>query len=639
MKKVPELYALGIIIVGILIGLPIFFILSGGGLSISDEGLISIQVFRTPKVYAQEAGVELVDLRTRNSKTFTIEAGFALDVSIGAVHYDNGGKWEDIDTTLAPAEAPWDWKMEEAGYQAYFVEQFLSDMIVRFEKAEEWIEFQPEALQWYNDWQDLQIISMPTEVTGVVTDNTIHWADAYGLGLDFQWETQNTRLAKLLIIDDWATLPAPEPYMLEGPNLVLDLNLVFSFSSGVQAYIMDEVWDESDQQFHDFVEFRDTDTGEILWAFIPLKAWGSGDILEGDMPLDIKLNTQGSGPSKKLYLHVVTPYDWLESATYPIYIDTTVDEQVGASTDDTAVDDEDATHPPYNTLIITSDYCLAGRYDPSYRGSGMRFQTVAIPNAATIDVAYMTFTANGDYSGTIVNTELEGEDIDDSATFSDIANFNARIRTSATVNWDSIGAWTNNTEYNTPSITTIVKEIVDRGGWATGNNMTLFWDDDISTSSTAVRGGYSYDGSTTKCVKLHVEYTTVAASITSAPATYGFGTVGTSSTTSTGLDYFNVTNDGSGAVNITIHSDNWTGGINWTLSDTATPGSDTVGLRAGLDGGGYTIIVKKTAPYNDLVTNLAESGSQLWGLQLLAPTVFSDGVLKESTVTLTASAS
>jgi len=82
-----------------------------------------------------------------------------------------------------------------------------------------------------------------------------------------------------------------------------------------------------------------------------------------------------------------------------------------------------------------------------------------------------------------------------------------------------------------------------------------------------------------------------------------------------------------------------TGGVTWTLSDTATPASNVYGLKAGLDGGSYNIIVKKNSPFNDLVTSLADSGTQDWGLQLLAPTAFSDGALKTGTVTLTASAS
>ena len=120
------------------------------------------------------------------------------------------------------------------------------------------------------------------------------------------------------------------------------------------------------------------------------------------------------------------------------------------------------------------------------------------------------------------------------------------------------------------------------------------------------------------------------------PDSYDFGIVDESSITATALTYFTVTNNSADAVSISISGTDMSGGVTWTLSDTAAQGDDLYGLKAGLEGGDYTIIVKKTGPYNNLVTGLAASASQRWGLQLLAPTYFSDGETKSSTITLTA---
>ncbi|MFC1913600.1 hypothetical protein ACFLX7_05375, partial [Chloroflexota bacterium] len=106
-------------------------------------------------------------------------------------------------------------------------------------------------------------------------------------------------------------------------------------------------------------------------------------------------------------------------------------------------------------------------------------------------------------------------------------------------------------------------------------------------------------------------------------------------TTATGLTYFTVTNNSAFSINITITGTSMTGGTTWTLDDTATPGSDTYGLNAGLEGGSYNIIVKNSAG-NTLVASLASSGTQRWGLQLLAPTIFTGGGANSGTVTLTA---
>lgn len=127
-----------------------------------------------------------------------------------------------------------------------------------------------------------------------------------------------------------------------------------------------------------------------------------------------------------------------------------------------------------------------------------------------------------------------------------------------------------------------------------------------------------------------------AATIVNAPDNYDFGVVDDSATPVTGLNYFAVTNNSGFAVNITIHSTDMTGGNTWTLADDAVPGANIVGLKAGLDGGDYTIIVKKNAPYNILKSGLAGGGgSQKWGLKLYVPTSTDDGEEKSGVVTVT----
>ena len=126
--------------------------------------------------------------------------------------------------------------------------------------------------------------------------------------------------------------------------------------------------------------------------------------------------------------------------------------------------------------------------------------------------------------------------------------------------------------------------------------------------------------------------------ISNTPTSYNFGVLaeGAIAETTGGLTtaYFTVTNNSAYAVNITISGTDMTGGTTWTLSNTATPGVDTYGLKAGLEGSSY-IIVKSSSP-NFLVEGLASLGTQDWGLQILAPTTFTGGGANSGTVTLTA---
>ena len=108
----------------------------------------------------------------------------------------------------------------------------------------------------------------------------------------------------------------------------------------------------------------------------------------------------------------------------------------------------------------------------------------------------------------------------------------------------------------------------------------------------------------------------------------------------TGLTHFTLTNSSGYAINVSISGEDMTGtGETWTLSnDGSNSVAGTYGLMAGLSLTSYDIVVKRDAAYNNLVTNMPQSSTQDWGLQLLTPTSFGDGTLKSGDVTLTATA-
>ena len=145
-----------------------------------------------------------------------------------------------------------------------------------------------------------------------------------------------------------------------------------------------------------------------------------------------------------------------------------------------------------------------------YYGFPTRFTNVTVPQGATITVAYITYTAYFATFGTICNERFRGENTDNAATFSTLADYTGRSRTAAYVDWNNIGSWTGDTAYNSPSLVSIVQEIVNRPGWVSGNAMA-FLPEDNNSSDSAYRDAYSYDGSTTLCPKLHIEYTVPAA--------------------------------------------------------------------------------------------------------------------------------
>jgi type IV pilus assembly protein PilY1 len=108
---------------------------------------------------------------------------------------------------------------------------------------------------------------------------------------------------------------------------------------------------------------------------------------------------------------------------------------------------------------------------------GIRFQNVPIAQGATIEGAYIQFTANGSTSGTS-DLVIHGEAADDANLMDVGESYNisgrgtpaSRTFTTASASW-SPADWTDGEVYTTVDISEIVQEIVDRSGWTTGNAM------------------------------------------------------------------------------------------------------------------------------------------------------------------------
>lgn len=108
----------------------------------------------------------------------------------------------------------------------------------------------------------------------------------------------------------------------------------------------------------------------------------------------------------------------------------------------------------------------------------------------------------------------------------------------------------------------------------------------------------------------------------------------------TGLSAFQIQSSSDVGIDISISGSDLVGGDTWTLSDTATAAENQFGLKAGIaeTSGDYDITIKKSAPYNLLVSNLLTGMTQKFGIKFYAPTTFTDGVVKTGTVSLTITA-
>jgi hypothetical protein len=136
---------------------------------------------------------------------------------------------------------------------------------------------------------------------------------------------------------------------------------------------------------------------------------------------------------------------------------------------------------------------------------GQRFSNVTIPQGAYIISADVTFTANNPNAGNF-STTLYGEAADNSTAFStSSSNVSSRARTSAAAAWSATGNWNVGDVENTSELKTVVQEIVNRAGWASGNSLSI-----LVKKIRGNRRVHSYNGSPSQAPLLRVEYVVIA---------------------------------------------------------------------------------------------------------------------------------
>jgi len=135
----------------------------------------------------------------------------------------------------------------------------------------------------------------------------------------------------------------------------------------------------------------------------------------------------------------------------------------------------------------------------------VRFLNCNIPQGAKIIRAYLTFTAEVSNDETYINTRIYGYDYDDALAPTSKAEVSGMDQTIAYVLWNAILAWTLDQEYNSPDISPVVQEIVDRPGYA-GNALGFRWRNFASSWSYKTRDAWDYTGSPPKSAQLHVEW-------------------------------------------------------------------------------------------------------------------------------------
>ncbi len=142
-----------------------------------------------------------------------------------------------------------------------------------------------------------------------------------------------------------------------------------------------------------------------------------------------------------------------------------VQSRVSLDSDDAEEDDDDGA-----MSLTSSDLEMVE--ETELQLVGVRFQSVEVPPGATILGAHIEFVADEAHSGATSLT-IAGQAADNPATFASTAsNISSRIQTAEVVPWVP-DAWAVGEVHQTPDLSQVVQEIVDRGGWSMGNSMAF----------------------------------------------------------------------------------------------------------------------------------------------------------------------
>lgn len=187
------------------------------------------------------------------------------------------------------------------------------------------------------------------------------------------------------------------------------------------------------------------------------------------------------------------------TATAPSVTNTIVEVRVNRAADD--VEERLADGAMYDD---SSDLELGN--DPAFLGDqtvGLRFTGLNIPQGAKITHAYIEFETDS-VSQETTSLTFFAHASDDAPAFTSTAyNLTGRIKSVASVGWTNIPTWnTVNETHQSPELSTLIQEIVNRGGWVAGSSMVFI------IEGTGTREAESYDGEPAAAPLLHVEYNT-----------------------------------------------------------------------------------------------------------------------------------
>jgi hypothetical protein len=184
----------------------------------------------------------------------------------------------------------------------------------------------------------------------------------------------------------------------------------------------------------------------------------------------------------------------------------TINKRIAAASDDAEEEGPTGT-TPNRMWLSSSDIELVSDFQSPTAGVqkiGLRFTAMTIPVGATITGAYLNFRAiaadPGMTNGDATSLTIRGQLATNATTFTTTSgNISSRTLTTASASWVPT-TWSTGSNYNSPSVVSIVQEIVNQGGWASGNALAII------ITGTGHRASTAWDTDAANAAELVVTY-------------------------------------------------------------------------------------------------------------------------------------
>jgi hypothetical protein len=133
----------------------------------------------------------------------------------------------------------------------------------------------------------------------------------------------------------------------------------------------------------------------------------------------------------------------------------------------------------------------------------LRFQAISIAKYSIISAATLTVTSDGNNAGTISVT-IKAAAADDASAPTTFGNAASATRTTASTTW-ALPTFATSTAYISDDFRAVIQEVINRSGWASGNDMVLFLD--VSSGTNGVTRTFHSKDSGNTVARLTVTYT------------------------------------------------------------------------------------------------------------------------------------